>query len=268
MNEPLLTASGGLVQILTINNPEARNALTPEIMESIPRALSLAEANEEIGAIVLTGARGSFCAGGDVRRLAQLQTIPALERRQQLQRLHNMIHAVQQCGKPVIAAVEGAAAGAGVSLAMSCDLLVAARNASFSLAYVKIGLSPDGGATSLLAECLSRQLMTEFCLTGERISGERMHALGAVNRLTEPGDTLTSAIALAETVARGPHRSMSRIKKLCRHAAQQRFNTQMELEAQLMVESQGDVESVEGIRAFLEKRPADFVSLRKLVERT
>jgi len=159
--------------------------------------------------------------------------------------------------------VEGAAAGAGFSLAMACDLLVAARNASFSLAYVKIGLSPDGGATSFLSGYVSQQLLTELCLTGERVTGERMHALGAVNRLAEPGDAVATAIALAETIARGPQRAMGRIKTLCRQAAHQTFDAQMELEAQLMVESQGDAEAVEGIRAFLEKRAADFVGLRR-----
>ncbi|MGF6260939.1 enoyl-CoA hydratase/carnithine racemase [Paraburkholderia youngii] len=263
MSDSLLISHEGAVQLLTINNPQARNALTPEFMEAMPRVLADAEANEAVGAIVLTGAGGAFCAGGDVNRLARLGSTPAHERREQLERLHRLIRAVQQCGKPVIAAVEGAAAGAGFSLAMACDLLVSARNAAFSLAYVKIGLSPDGGATSFLSEYVSRQLLTEMCLTGERVTGERMHALGAVNRLTEPGDAAATAIAVAEAIARGPQRAMARIKSLCRQAAHQTFDAQMDLEAQLMVESQGDEEAVEGIRAFLEKRPADFLGLRQ-----
>ena len=163
----------------------------------------------------------------------------------------------------MIAAVEGAAAGAGLSLALACDLLVAARNAVFSVAYVKVGLTPDGGATAFLAEFVSRQVLTELCLTGERLSGERLHALGAVNRLTEPGQALPTALALARQMASGPTQAMARIKDLCRHADHLDLEAQMALEADHMVLAQESAESLEGIGAFLDKRPADFVKLRR-----
>ena len=147
-------------------------------------------------------------------------------------------------------------------LALACDLLVAAKNAVFSVAYVKVGLTPDGGATAFLAEFVSRQVLTELCLTGERISGERLHALGPVNRLAEPGDALAQALALAAQVASGPELAMARIKALCRNAYAQPLDAQLEQEAQYMVQSQETEESREGIGAFLEKRSPDFAPLR------
>ena len=216
-----------------------------------------------MGAIVLTGEGGHFCAGGDLRQLAKRRELPVEERRAKLEGLHDLIRTVRDCRKPVIAAVEGAAAGAGLSLALACDMLVAARNAVFSVAYVKVGLTPDGGATAFLAEFVSRQVLTELCLTGERISGERLHALGPVNRLAEPGEALTQALALAAQVATGPDTAMANIKALCRSAYAQPLADQLELEAQLMVLSQATEESREGIAAFLEKRPADFARLRQ-----
>ena len=213
--------------------------------------------------VVLTGEGGHFCSGGDLRQLARRRELPVEERRAKLEGLHDLIRTVRDCRKPVIAAVEGAAAGAGLSLALACDMLVAARNAVFSVAYVKVGLTPDGGATAFLAEFVSRQVLTELCLTGERISGERLHALGPVNRLAEPGEALTQALALAAQVATGPDTAMANIKALCRSAYAQPLADQLELEAQLMVQSQATEESREGIAAFLEKRPADFARLRQ-----
>lgn len=154
----------------------------------------------------------------------------------------------------MIAAVEGAAAGAGLSLALACDMLVAAKNSVFSVAYVKVGLTPDGGATAFLSEFVSRQVLTELCLTGERMSGERMAQLGAVNRLAEPGQALLQALVLAQQMASGPALAMARIKDLCRQAPHNTLEQQLELEAQYMVQSQETQESREGIGAFLEKR--------------
>ena len=259
----LLARREGGVLVLSNNNEAARNALSPEFYASLTQALHAAAADPAVGAIVLTGAGGHFCSGGDLRRLATRRDQPVEKRRELLEGLHNLIRTVRDCPKPVIAAVEGAAAGAGLSLAMACDMLVAARNAVFSVAYVKVGLSPDGGATAFLAEYLSRQVVTELCLTGDRVSGERMQQLGVVNHLAEPGSALQDAIALGTKLADGPLMAMAGIKQLCRAAYSNTLEQQLDLEAELMVLAQGTDESKEGINAFLEKRPADYVKLRK-----
>lgn len=167
----LLSRREGAVLVLSHNNVASRNALSLAFYEAFVTALRNAAAESEVAAIVLTGEGGHFCSGGDLRQLATRRALPEAERRARLESLHELIRAVRDCPKPVIAAVEGAAAGAGLSLALACDMLVAARNAVFSVAYVKVGLTPDGGATAFLAESLSRQALTELCLTGDRISG-------------------------------------------------------------------------------------------------
>ena len=262
MSEVLLTRREGAVLVLSNNNPAARNALSPAFYAALTQALAAAQDDPSVGAIVLTGEGGHFCSGGDLRQLATRRELPIEERRAKLEGLHDLVRAVRDCRKPVIAAVEGAAAGAGLSLALACDMLVAAKNAVFSVAYVKVGLTPDGGATAFLAEFVSRQVLTELCLTGERISGERLHALGPVNRLSEPGQAQADAVALAAQVATGPDQAMALIKDLCRQAPRNTLEEQLELEAQYMVRSQESEESREGIGAFLEKRAADFTKLR------
>lgn len=260
---PLLSGREGAVLVLTNNNPAARNALSPAFYAAFTEALQAAQNDPTVGAIVLTGEGGHFCAGGDLRQLALRRDLPEAERRAKLEGLHDLIRLVRDCPKPVIAAVEGAAAGAGMSLALACDMLVAARDAVFSVAYVKVGLTPDGGVTAFLAESISRQLLTELCLTGERISGARLHGLGAVNRLAEPGEALAQALVLARQLAAGPERTMASIKALCRDAYDNRLEEQLEQEAQRMVRAQATEESREGMAAFLEKRTPDFTQLRQ-----
>jgi len=262
-NTALITRREGAVLVLSNNNPAARNALSPAFYQALTQALNDAKNDATVGAIVLTGEGGHFCAGGDLRQLVKRRDLAIPERREKLEGLHDLIRAVRACPKPVIAAVEGAAAGAGVSLALACDMLVAARNAAFSVAYVKIGLTPDGGATAFLAQFVSRQVLTELCLTGERVSGERLHALGPVNRLAEPGEALAQAIALAQQLAAGPDEAMGNIKALCHAAYDNTLDQQLEQEAQYMVHAQGGEESREGMAAFLEKRAPDYTQLRQ-----
>jgi enoyl-CoA hydratase/carnithine racemase len=258
----LMSRRDGAVLVLSNNNPAARNALSPELYAALTEAFAAAAADPGVGAVVLTGEGGHFCSGGDLRQLAKRRELSAEERRGRINGLHDLIRVVRDFPKPVIAAVEGAAAGAGLSLAMACDMLVAARDAVFSVAYVKVGLTPDGGATAFLAEFMSRQVLTELCLTGDRLSGERMHALGVVNRLAEPGQALAQALELAGRVAGGPEQAMARIKSLCRVAHANTLEEQLEQEITSMVSSQETEESREGISAFLEKRSPDFARLR------
>jgi enoyl-CoA hydratase/carnithine racemase len=262
MSAAVLSRQEGAVRILINNNPATRNAITAGLYAGLSAALAEAQADPEIGAIVLTGAGDFFCSGGDLNQLAQRRAMAPAQRRERLEGLHELIRAIRNCTKPVIAAVEGGAAGAGLSIALACDMLVVARNAFFSVAYVKVGLTPDGGATAFLSEFVSRQILTELCLTGDRITSERLQAMGAVNRLTDKGAALAEAVVLAARLAIGPARASARIKALCLNAFSADLEAQMELEAQLMVESQGDDEAAEGIGSFFAKRLPDFVALR------
>ena len=258
----LLTRREGAVLVLVNNNPGQRNALSAEFYQAATQALAAAEADPHICAIVLTGAGNFFCAGGNLNQLIERRAMAPAERRERLELLHGFVRRLRDCGKPVVAAVEGGAAGAGLSVALACDLLVSSRSAFFSASYIKVGLTPDGGLTAFLAEFCSRQLLTELCLTGDRVSAERLQALGAINRLVDAGQAEAEALALASQIARGPARARARIKALCRAAHAHPLDQQLDLEASHMVDSQGDDEAQEGIGAFLEKRQADFSKLR------
>lgn len=253
----------GDVMIVTNDFPETRNALNADFYTGFADTLATADEDPTIGAIVLTGGGRFFCAGGDLNRLKKFATTPEPERRDSINRLHAMIKAMAECSKPIIAAVEGGAAGAGVSLAAACDLIVMSENAYFSVSYVKIGLSPDGGATALLAQALPRQLMTEMCLTGDKVDAVRLLDTGVVNRIVPAGTVLEEATAWGARLAKGPARSMARVKGLCRAAQENSLSKQLDMERDLMIASQTDPESIEGISAFLEKRPADYAKLRR-----
>lgn len=186
MNEVILRHPAGAVQVMSINNSTARNAVTRELCAALLAALAEAQADPDIGAIVLTGVGNVFRIGGDLGRCTKRPT-PPLELRTGIERLHDVIRSIRSCSKPMIAAVEGSAFGADLSIALACDMLVAARNASFCVTYGKVGLSPDGRITALLTDFVSGRVLTELCLAGEHVTGECLHGLGVVNRLADPG---------------------------------------------------------------------------------
>ncbi len=219
MTAELRSTSEGLTMVLTICNPEHRNALGPEIYAAGVEALNVAESSPEVRSVVITGEGAVFSAGGNLQRLQANRQLPPDVQARSIEGLHNWIEAIRTFPKPVIAAVEGPAAGAGFSLALACDFIVAARDAVFVMAYSNIALSPDGGGSWSLSRALPRQLVTELLMCGERISAERLHQLGLVNRLTEPGNALQGAFELAERLnARAPN-ALASIKELVSEAA-------------------------------------------------
>ncbi|MDA8453367.1 enoyl-CoA hydratase [Acidovorax sp. GBBC 3334] len=250
----LQSTSHGQTLVLTIHHPEMRNALDPGIYAAGVEALNGAERNAEVRSVVITGAGEHFCAGGNLQRLQERRQDGAEAQAQGVEGLHQWIETIHTYPKPVIAAVEGAAAGAGFSLALACDLIVAARNAAFVMAYAGIGLSPDGGATWSLAHALPRQLAAELLLCGERIGAERLHALGLVNRLARAGEALDCALALAETLnARAPN-ALASTKELLLEAPQHTLTEQLAHERNQFVRNLQHPNAGEGIAAFLEKR--------------
>lgn len=259
----LFTSTQGAVRVLKINDPATRNSIGPEFFEAASQAISEANSQSGIGAVVIAGAGDFFSSGGNLKMLAQVGQRAPEERRARLELLHDLIRNIRKSPKPVIAAVEGGASGAGMSLALAADLLVAAHDAFFSAAYVKAGLTPDGGLTALLAESLPRQFATQLCLTGERVGAARLHELGVVNSLSEPGQALASAIELGQQLALGPERAIGRILGLCASAPHLDLKEQMDCEAQSMTDSLGDAEAAEGIAAVLARRSTDFVVLRQ-----
>ncbi len=251
-------ARDGPVLVLTLDGPATRNALGADVYQTLGAALAAAATDPAIGAVVLGGAGGHFCSGGNIRALSANRARTPADQRARIELLHGLIRAVKASPKPVIAAVEGAASGAGFSLALACDLLVAAEDARFTMAYVKVGLTPDGGGTASLARLLPPQLVAEATLLGDPIAAPRLHALGVVNRLTRPGEALTAARDLARRLAEGPAATLARAKALLAGAADGSFDAQLDREADAFVASLFAEEAGEGLAAFLEKRPPTF----------
>ena len=253
MTGQLKSAVHGQTLVLTLSNPTLRNALGPEIYTAGIEALNAAESNSEIRSVIITGEGAHFCAGGNLQRLLINREQPKEVQAQSIDGLHTWMEAIHTFPKPVIAAVEGAAAGAGFSLVLMCDLVVAARDSIFVMAYSSIALSPDGGGSWNLSKALPRQLAAELMLLGERISAERLHALGSVNRLVESGTALTQALDLAERInARAPN-AMQSIKELMNDAATQSLNAHLAQERDNFVKNLHHANAGIGISAFLNK---------------
>lgn len=254
----LKSTSDGSTLILTLSNPEFRNALGPEIYAAGIEALNAAENNPEIRSVVITGEGGVFCAGGNLQRLqANRRESPDVQA-QSIEALHNWIDSIRTYPKPVIAAVEGAAAGAGFSLALACDFVVAADNAVFVMSYSTVALSPDGGGSWSLARVLPRALASELLMGAERISAERLHNLGFVNRVTVAGNALSEALQLAARLnARAPN-ALASIKELINDAPTNTLNQQLDSERNHFVRNLHHANAGEGIEAFLQKRTPQY----------
>ena len=237
-------------RLVVVNmNSTRRGALSPDLYDAINDAMARA-VDPRIRAVILTSEGGFFCAGGDLNVL--------IERRSKIDGLHGLIRGIRGCPVPVIAAVEGGAAGAGASLALACDLIVAAKGANFTASYVRAGLVPDGGLTSALSRMLPRALAMEMCLMARPVSAERMAELGAINAAVPPGTALDEAMALADALAKGPRDAQSTIRELVAQAYELTEDAQLDAERDAMALAQGGDEAAEGISAFLEKRKPDF----------
>ena len=261
MSDPVLIERRGRVCVVTNNDPATRNALSWAFYDGFREIVSSVAEDPEIGALVVTGAAGFFCSGGNINGLRERAGAPYAERRASVDRLHDMILAMRACPKPIIAAVEGGAAGAGASLAAACDMVVAARDAYVSVAYIRIGLTPDGGSTAFLGTALPRHLLSEMVMTGDRIPVDRLYTCGMINRLTDPGGALDEACTLAARLADGPAKALGRAKQLIDSARLNTLKQQLDAEADGIAEALGGPEGQEGIDAFLGKRKPDFRGL-------
>ncbi|MBP7531830.1 MAG: enoyl-CoA hydratase [Ottowia sp.] len=244
----------GRTMVLTISNPEHRNALGPEMYAAGVEALNIAETNPDVRCVVLTGEGETFCAGGNLQRLQANRQKPPEVQAQSIEQLHSWVEAIRTFPKPVIAAVEGPAAGAGFSLALACDLIVAARNAVFVMAYSSVALSPDGGGSWSLAQALPRQLVNELLMSGERIGAQRLHELGVVNRLCDAGQALGTALEWSEKLAARAPNVMSSIKELVSEAGAHDLSAHLAAERDHFVKNLHHPNGGIGIAAFLNKQ--------------
>lgn len=258
MTSSLKSTSVGRTLILTISNLAFKNALSPEIYAAGVEALNAAETNPEIRSVIVTGEGSGFCAGGNLQRLLANRQQPKKVQAQNIDGLHNWIDSIRTYPKPIIAAVEGAAAGAGFSLVLACDFCVAASDAVFVMSYSTVGLSPDGGGSWALGRALPRQLTSELLMCGERISAQRLFDFGLVNRVCSSGGALQDALALAEKLnARAPN-TLASIKELLNDAVGSSLNQHLKLERDHFVRNLHNANGGEGIAAFLAKRTPHY----------
>lgn len=254
MTASLQSTSDGMTMVLTISNPEHRNALGPEIYAAGVEALNAAESNDDVRSVVITGEGDTFSAGGNLQRLQANRQLPPQVQARSIEELHNWIEAIRAFPKPVIAAVEGPAAGAGFSLALACDFVVAASNAVFVMAYSNIALSPDGGGSWNLSRALPRQTVAELLMCAQRISAGRLHELGLVNHVTDTGDALRSALELAQQLNNRAPNALASIKELISEASTSTLQQQLALEREHFVKNLHHANAGVGITAFLEKK--------------
>lgn len=252
----------GQVAYLTMNRPEARNALSLEMRVEIRDRLQEAELNDDIRCIVLRGAGEHFLAGGDIKSFMEFTKLPPEERRltfiNRIHSLNSIMYAMRRLNKPVIASVRGAAAGAGVSLALCCDMVVASEDAFFTLAYSRIASSPDGGATYYLPRLVGTKRAMEIALLGDRFTAKEALDMGLINRVVPTDELAAKTKELADRLANGPTRAYGNIKKLILAASDNSLEEQLQAEAETFGETVMADDWIEGVVAFNEKRNPDF----------
>jgi 2-(1,2-epoxy-1,2-dihydrophenyl)acetyl-CoA isomerase len=248
------TQSDGGVMTITLNRPEVLNAFDSAMHEAFRAALEEAQ-EPEVRAVVLTGAGRGFCVGQDLNEFKEA----AGDIGERLRSTYNPnVLALWGLEKPVIAAVNGPAAGAGLSLACACDLRLAASSATFVPAFIGIGLVPDTGATYLIERLLGYSRAFEWLCSGRRLSAADAHAWGLVAEVVGDGRLSERAADVAATLAALPTRALGMTKRLLQRAALSSLDEQLELEAELQAEAAGSEDFREGVNAFLEKREPRF----------
>jgi 2-(1,2-epoxy-1,2-dihydrophenyl)acetyl-CoA isomerase len=248
----------GHVATIRINRPHRYNALSLRAAEQLSDAILTCDEDRTIRAVVVTGAGQAFCAGGDVMEFAEHAEALALHLKRLLTHVHGAVSRITRMAKPVIAAVNGVAAGAGMSLAMACDLAVAAESARFTMAYSRIGATPDGSSTYFLPRLVGLRRALELTYTNRVLTAREAEAWGLVNLVVPDADFPAAVIALAAELAAGPTLALGRAKQLFSMSGHESLETQMEHEAQLIALSSRTADFREGVRAFTEKRQPVF----------
>lgn len=250
------------VAIITLNRPEARNALSAEIGVALPAMIKRSLEDPEVGALLLTGAGTAFCAGGDVKGMGDKRKNadqPMEERVRLMQARHRSVTGTLVLSpKPTIAALPGPAAGAGLSLALACDMRIAAASTFVSTGYAKIGLSGDYGIAWLLSRAIGDARARELLLTCERVPVARAEQLGLINRVVADADLHAEAFALALSLANGPRLTLRDIKANLDDARAQDYLSAIDGEAVRMARSSQTADHKEAVRAFVEKRAPQF----------
>ena len=257
MDRTVLVEVSDRVATISLNRPGASNALTLELARELLAVALRCEADTDVRAVVLTGAGRHFCFGGDLRAMREQGEGAGAYINELTTYLHAAIGAFARMRAPVIAAVNGTAAGAGVGLACAADLALCGRGSRFSLAYTAVGLAPDGSTSFLLPRIVGHRRAMELILLNRVLGGEEALAWGLVNQVVEDAEITSQARALATRLATGPTEAYAAVKRLAL-AAQPGLETQMALEGRTIAALSVHPHGREGIAAFIDKRKASF----------
>jgi enoyl-CoA hydratase/carnithine racemase len=247
------------VAVLTLHRPDARNALTFEMKRGLVEGIPALGADPDVGCLVLTGSGSAFCAGGDTKLMAREGKLPSpAERTEQLRWEHGIPLALHRLEKPTLAALPGAAAGAGFALALACDLRIAAARGFVTTAYARRGLSGDYGSSWFLTRLVGPARARELLFTAERIDARTCERLGLVNRVVPDADLESAAFAWARQIAAGPPLALRAMKDNLNRALTDPLEALLDLEAERMVAGAQTEDYLEAVAAFAEKRAPVF----------
>jgi 2-(1,2-epoxy-1,2-dihydrophenyl)acetyl-CoA isomerase len=250
----------GAAATIELNRPETLNAWNTQLGHDLLAAVTAVAEDDGVRAVVVTGAGRAFSAGADLRDLSPDRTASGHPdvRKVLIERYHPIITTIRTMPKPVLAAVNGPAVGIGLSLALASDLIVASESAYLLLAFVNIGLVPDGGSSLFVPTRVGFARATEMAMLGERVPAAQALEWGLVNRVVADADFAGEVAALRDRLAAGPTRSYAGTKRQLNAWLYPRMGEQLELEADLQQEMAGSPDFYEGVAAFVEKRPASF----------
>jgi 2-(1,2-epoxy-1,2-dihydrophenyl)acetyl-CoA isomerase len=254
MADEVLTHRDGAVLTITLNRPDVYNAINRALHDGLAEALREA-ADPGVRAVVLTGAGRAFCSGQDLR---EFESLPGGVREALEQTYHPNIRAIRGLEKPVLAAINGPVAGAGLSLACACDVRIASTDASFVPGFIGIGLVPDAGSTWFVHRLLGFARAFEWMVSNRRLSAEEALRWGLVSELVAAEEFAARVTERAAWYAALPTRAVAMTKRLFEHAYAASLDQQLGLEAELQQAATGTEDFAEGVAAFLEKRPPDF----------
>ncbi len=259
MPHELLETVTGRVATLTLNRPDRLNALSTPIMDGLLEALPRLGADPEIAVVILTGAGRGFCAGGDVKSMAegssQMGVQDAVQRLRSRMEVSRLLHEIP---KPTIAMVNGPAAGAGLAMALACDLRIAAESARFITAFVKVGFSGDFGGSYFLSKLIGTGRARELYYSGEPLDAKQALALGVVNKVVPDSELLEATMTYARRIAAGPSIALGLMKKNLNAAESGTLSELLDLEALHQIQTGRTEDHKEAARAFVEKRAPVF----------